>query len=133
DGLSELDPGPVVATEDEMAGDHNTQQAVVASSHGRAGDPSMHGHGADPTSNQVPVERYVRAVVDGLAEHPDIIAAPTLVLAGVEDTCSLVRSVWHDERLIDAAIPGVAGRTPAHELHASATEEMQRVGAARRA
>lgn len=131
-GLTELDPGPVVATEDEMVGDPNIQQSVVGSPQGR-GDATFHGHGADRPSARIHVERYVRAVVDGLAEHPQIITAPTLVLAGVEDTCSFVRSIWHDERLIEATVPGVAGRTPAHELHASATEELQRVGAARRA
>lgn len=130
-GLTELDHGPVPAREDDLASDRDHQQSLQQAPQG-GGEMSFHSHGADRPAARIQVERFIRAVADGLGRHPRIAAVDTVLLAGVEETTSFLRGIWQDQRVLDATIPGVVDRTSAHDLHDSAVELLRERGAVRR-
>ncbi|HHU09114.1 MAG TPA: hypothetical protein GXZ60_03740 [Intrasporangiaceae bacterium] len=116
-GLSEVDLGPVPASEADIHEDRDHQVHLQYSAQG-GGDVNFHGHGAGGEVDRVKLERFLRAVVRGLEQHP-ALQDPTLpvLVAAVRPTRSMLAQVWRHAGLLDDGLDGNHDRTAAHDLY----------------
>lgn len=120
DRLEEVDLGSIPASEDDLHEDRDHQVHLQYSGQG-TGEVSFHGHGAGAEVDQVKHERFLRAVVRGLEQHPLLQDSELpVVLATVRSTQALMSGLWQHPGLLEQGLDGNHDRTPAHALYEQA-------------
>lgn len=108
------------------------QQLHVAGRGGRGARVVFHGHGAGAEVDRVLLERWVRAVDDGVQQVLAGQDAP-LVLAGVGYEQALFRGATRHRRVLDAGIEGNPEQLSPEQLHEKAWRIVAPVVTAQRA
>ena len=113
--IAQLDPGDMPVNEDDLYEDRDHQTQLQFAGQG-TDKVSYHGHGGDSHADDVQLERFARAVVDGLEERIPAPARQPLLLATVADNAPLLRSILNWDPVVEATIEGNPDHLDAGQL-----------------